>query len=47
MEVSKRDYDRVYEVLTGPMPEYLGHVFEDVCSEFLERSCRDVGTWWG
>jgi hypothetical protein len=22
-------------------------VFEDVCSEFVGRSCRNVGTWWG
>ena len=29
------------------MSDYLGHVFEDVCSEYFRQSYRNVGTWWG
>ena len=46
-DVSIRDYERVYNNITECMNEYLGHVFEDVCSEYIEKECYEVGTWWG
>ena len=47
VEVASRDYDTVYEGIMSGMDDYLGHIFEDACSEFIGRTCRNVGTWWG
>ena len=47
VEVPPAQYDRVYEDIMSGMPDYLGHVFEDVCSEFISEDYRTVGTWWG
>lgn len=47
VEVSRRLYESAYEDIMSDMDAYLGHVFEDVCSEYMARTCREVGTWWG
>ena len=47
VEVNSSDYETTYDEIMSGMNDYLGHVFEDVCSEFVGRSCRNVGTWWG
>ncbi len=46
-EVRWDDFDRVYDEIMAGMDDYLGHVFEDVCSEFVSKEYHDVGTWWG
>ncbi len=47
VEVEKNRYEEAYDGIMKDMNTYLGHVFEDVCSEYVGRSCREVGTWWG
>ena len=47
VEVEKSRYEEAYDGIMKDMDTYLGHVFEDVCSEYVGRSCREVGTWWG
>ncbi|MBO4552555.1 MAG: ATP-binding protein [Candidatus Methanomethylophilaceae archaeon] len=47
VEVSRYHYDDVYNEMMEGMDTYLGHIFEDVCSEYIGRTCREVGTWWG
>ena len=47
VEVEKNRYEEAYDGIMKDMDTYLGHVFEDVCSEYVGRSCREVGTWWG
>jgi AAA+ ATPase superfamily predicted ATPase len=47
VEVSKDRYEEAYDEMMVVMETYLGHVFEDVCSEYIGRTCREVGTWWG
>lgn len=46
-DVGIRDYERVYNSIMEYMNEYLGHVFEDVCAEYVGKECYEVGTWWG
>lgn len=47
VEVSKDRYEEAYDEIIGDMDAYMGHVFEDACSEYVGRTCREVGTWWG
>ena len=47
VEVEKSRYEEAYDGIMEDMDTYLGHVFEDVCSEYVGRTCREVGTWWG
>lgn len=47
VEVSRNRYSAAYDEIMGGMSDYLGHVFEDVCSEFVGKTYREVGTWWG
>ena len=47
VEVEKNRYEEAYDGIMKDMNTYLGHVFEDVCSEYVGRSYREVGTWWG
>lgn len=47
VEVSKDRYEEAYDEIMGDMDAYMGHVFEDACSEYVGRTCREVGTWWG
>lgn len=47
VEVSRNRYEEAYEDMMSGMDAYLGHVFEDVCSEYMAGTCREVGTWWG
>ena len=47
VEVEKNRYEEAYDGIMKDMNTYLEHVFEDVCSEYVGRSCREVGTWWG
>ncbi|NLL94390.1 MAG: AAA family ATPase [Thermoplasmatales archaeon] len=47
VEVRRNRYAAAYEEMMEGMQEYLGYVFEDVCSEYVGKSCREVGTWWG
>lgn len=47
VEVSRNRYEDAYDGMMEGMDTYLGHVFEDVCSEYVARSCYEVGTWWG
>ena len=47
VEVSSDRYDEAYNEIMKGMDTYLGYVFEDVCSEYIGRTCREVGTWWG
>ena len=47
VEVSRDHMEDAYAEMMEDMETYLGHVFEDVCSEYVGRTCREVGTWWG
>lgn len=47
VEVSKDRYEEAYDEIMEDMDAYMGHVFEDACSEYVGRTCREVGTWWG
>ena len=47
VEVSRIHYEKAYNEMMKEMETYLGHVFEDVCSEYIGRTFREVGTWWG
>lgn len=47
VEVSKARSEEAYAEMMGDMETYMGHVFEEVCSEYVGRFCREVGTWWG
>ena len=47
MDVNSSDYDDVCDEIMDRMDDYLGYVFEDVCSQFIGRTYRNVGTWWG
>lgn len=47
VEVEKGRYEEAYQRILEGLPEYLGYVFEEVCSEYIGRGCREVGTWWG
>ena len=45
-EVRRDDYEAVCDEIMDGLEDYLGHVFEDVCSEYVSGTCREVGTWW-
>ena len=47
VEVSRDRLEDAYADIMEDMETYLGHVFEDVCSEYVGKTCREVGTWWG
>lgn len=47
VEVGRDRYEEAYDEIMGDMDAYMGHVFEDACSEYVGRTCREVGTWWG
>jgi len=45
--VYKELYDEVCDEIMADLPDYLGHVFEDICAEFVSRTYVSPGTWWG
>ena len=47
VEVGRDRYEEAYDEIMEDMDAYMGHVFEDACSEYVGRTCREVGTWWG
>lgn len=47
VEVGRDRYEEAYDEIMEDMDAYTGHVFEDACSEYVGRTCREVGTWWG
>jgi AAA+ ATPase superfamily predicted ATPase len=44
-----RDVDAVYAEMEQDVNTFLGWMFEDVCSEFIQHKfvCREIGKWWG
>lgn len=47
VEVPKDRRGEVCNSIMAGMDEYLGHVFEDVCAEYVGREYGRTGTWWG
>lgn len=47
VDVGRPFFEEAYNEISKAIPQYMGHVFEDVCSEFVSRSYPEVGTWWG
>ena len=47
VEVGRDRYEEAYDEIMEDMDAYMGHVFEDACSEYVGRTCHEVGTWWG
>lgn len=45
--LSESEIDEVTEHIVGNLDQYLGHVFEDICHEYvLKHGYRRVGRWW-
>ena len=41
--------DAIYDRIKHQIDTYLGHAFEDACSEYVQANyiCKDIGKWWG
>lgn len=55
IESGKADYIYTYRILPA-LPDYMGHIFEDMCIQYLKRQNSDdvlpfifdsIGRWWG
>lgn len=48
VDISGKDLDTAYSYLEDHLSEYLGHVFEEICEQYLRRNGYwETGKWWG
>ncbi len=46
-DMTGADIDNAYRYIDRDLNQYLGHVFEDVCAEYVRKhGYNDVGRWW-
>ena len=47
VDLRPEQMERAYSYMKEHMPEYLGHVFEDICKEFVrDAGYWNVSSWW-
>ena len=46
---SSHNREAAYEAMDEEISAYLGHRFEDVCTDYIKRRflCKKIGKWWG
>ena len=57
MNIESGMFDHIYnEKIRSQLPEYMGHIFEDICIQYMKRQNRvlalpfvfdKIGRWWG
>ncbi len=46
-DMTGADIDNAYRYIDRDLNQYLGHIFEDVCAEYVRKhGYNDVGRWW-
>jgi len=46
---SSHNREAAYEAMDEEISAYLGHRFEDVCTDYIKKRflCKKIGKWWG